>query len=90
MESKKGSVSLRAFVLAILFLIGSVTAWVDPFFHYHAPQDRLQYPINNQRYQNNGIVRHFSYDALITGTSMTENFMASECDLFRREVYGIE
>lgn len=80
MESKKWSVILLAFVLAILFLIGSVTAWVDPFFHYHAPQDRLQYPINNQRYQNNGIVRHFSYDALITGTSMTENFMASECD----------
>lgn len=80
MESKKWSVILLAFVLAILFLIGGITAWVDPFFHYHAPQDRLQYPINNQRYQNNGIVRHFSYDALITGTSMTENFKTSECD----------
>ena len=36
--------------------------------------------LNNQRSQNNGITRYFDYDALITGTSMTENFSTSELD----------
>ena len=33
-----------------------------------------------QRYQNDGIVKNFDYDAMIVGTSMTENFLASEFD----------
>ena len=33
-----------------------------------------------QRTQNNGIVRNFDYDGLITGTSITENFKSSEMD----------
>lgn len=42
----------------------------------------LAYPLDGarERYFNDGIVKHFDYDALITGTSMTENFRASECD----------
>lgn len=36
--------------------------------------------LNNQRYQNDGIIKHFDYDAVITGTSMTENFKSSEMD----------
>ena len=36
--------------------------------------------LDNERYQNDGIIRHFEYDAIITGTSMTENFKTSECD----------
>ena len=36
--------------------------------------------LNNERSQNNGISKHFNYDALITGTSMTENFKCSEMD----------
>lgn len=67
----------------LLLLLGGATAIIDPFFHYHEPISFLQYPISNQRYQNYGIVKHFSYDAILTGTSMTENFKASEFnDLF--------
>ena len=80
MDSKKWSVILLTLVFSVLLVLGGMTAWIDPYFHYHAPLEGLQYPINNQRYQNDGIVKHFSYDALITGTSMTENFKASECD----------
>ena len=80
MSSKKWSIFLLALVFVILCAIGGMTAWIDPFFHYHTPLENLQYPINNQRYQNDGIVKHFSYDALITGTSMTENFKVSEYD----------
>lgn len=35
---------------------------------------------NQQRYINDGIVKNFNYDAIITGTSMTENFRSSQFD----------
>lgn len=70
---------LLCFVAGLLLFISAVV-WVDPCFHYHAPLKGMSYLLNNQRYQNNGIVRFFDYDALITGTSMTENFRTSELD----------
>lgn len=65
---------------AVLAVFGLCTAVIDPLFHYHSPLPFLSYPLNNQRYQNDGILRHFDYDAIILGTSMTENFKASEFD----------
>ncbi len=79
-NEKQWSILLLALVLATLVLVAAVTAVIDPFFHYHAPLDRLEYPLDNQRYQNDGITRHFDYDAMIIGTSMTENFLTSEYD----------
>lgn len=64
----------------ILALIAGATAFVDPFLHYHAPLSFLEYPLKDERYQNDGIIRHYEYDALITGTSMTQNFKPSEMD----------
>ncbi|MCM1027880.1 MAG: hypothetical protein NC432_15760 [Roseburia sp.] len=64
----------------ILALVAAVTAWIDPFLHYHAPLAGLQYPLKDERYQNDGIMRNFSYDAIITGTSMCQNFRVSEFD----------
>ncbi len=69
----------------MLALFALTIAVIDPFFHYHAPLEGYAYSwlIADERYQNNGIVRNFTYDAVITGTSMTENFKASEVnDLF--------
>lgn len=85
MNTKKWSIWLLILSLLALILLGAVTAIIDPFFHYHKPLPSLQYPMStdNERYLNNGIVRHFDYDAVITGTSLTENFKASQCnDLF--------
>lgn len=70
---------------AAFVLVASVTIYKDPFFHYHAPLPQYiypqdEYPDNNERYLNDGITRHFSYDGIITGTSMTENFKTSEAD----------
>lgn len=62
-----------AFVMTGVYLI-------DPFFHYRAPRASLFYPIRLERYQNDGIIKHFTYNAMITGTSLTENFMATEMD----------
>lgn len=79
-QAKRWCLLTLGLALGILLLCAGATALIDPFFHYHPPLDGLQYPIDNQRYQNDGILRSFSYDALITGTSMTENFRASEFD----------
>ena len=59
---------------------GGGTFIIDPLFHYHAPLNNLAYPINDERYQNDGIIKHFDYNAIITGSSMTENFKTSESD----------
>lgn len=79
-NNKTWCICTLVFLAVILIFTGTLTAVIDPFFHYHAPLDKLQYPIDNQRYQNDGIVKNFSYDALITGTSMTENFKTTEFD----------
>lgn len=78
MSNKKffaGTVGTVAMILAIVVAIVVV---VDPFFHFHKPLNQLKYPILNQRYQNDGILRNFDYDSIIIGTSMTENFSASQ------------
>ena len=82
---KRWGVVLLAVCLLLLVFAGALTAIVDPYFHYHKPLAGLAYPLDNERYQNDGIVKHFDYDALITGTSMTENFRASELD----ELFGV-
>lgn len=64
----------------ILAILGGTVICVDPFFHYHKPLKELAYPIDSERYQNDGISRHFTYDAVLTGTSMMENFKASRFD----------
>lgn len=69
---------IAGFIIIALFVMV-----IDPFFHYHAPLQKLQYPINNEIYMNNGILKHFEYDSVITGTSMAQNFKTSTFnDLF--------
>lgn len=81
MSNKKWTIVTLSAFLILLLSMGAATVVIDPYFHYHAPLEQLQYPLNNERYQNNGIVKNFSYDAIITGTSMTENFKTSEFDV---------
>lgn len=81
MKAKKWLTGWFVLVLAALGLIGYEVCKVDPYFHYHKPDTtRYYYSLWNQRSQNDGISKHFDYDALITGTSMTENFKTSEFD----------
>ena len=67
-----------------LIIIASSTIYIDPFFHYHKPKPEFYYTLKSQRYQNDGILKHFDYDSIITGTSMTENFKTTEFD----ELFG--
>lgn len=83
MENSKTKRWLVAFLIifvSILSILGAFVAIVDPYFHYHAPLPIAKYELKLERYQNNGIVKHFEYDAIITGSSMTECFKTSELD----------
>ena len=63
--------TLAVVLLVCVVLCCTLVVTVDPFFHFHKPVSSLSYPLVNERYQNDGIARHFDYDAVITGTSMT-------------------
>lgn len=64
-----------------LLLATALVIFVDPYMHFHRPlTDAFYYTLSNQRSQNDGITKNFDYDALITGTSMSENFKTSEFD----------
>lgn len=65
-------------VLGIIF----IQILVDPYFHYHKPITK--YRLNDERYINDGIARHFDYDAIITGNSLCQNFSTSQYD----ELFG--
>ncbi|WP_029322916.1 hypothetical protein [Butyrivibrio sp. AE3004] len=78
MTGKKWFKAILILTIATLALIAGVVYFVDPFFHYRAPNGKLFYKLYDQRSQNDGITRNFDYEAIITGTSMCENFKASQ------------
>lgn len=85
MNYKKFGILLIFTFLLGLIIASLVVIIIDPYFHYHKPLKNLNYKLETdyQRYINDGIVKHFDYDSIITGTSMTRNFKTSEFnDLF--------
>jgi Copper amine oxidase N-terminal domain. len=71
--------------MALLFLAFSlifagaavlISFIVDPLQHYHKSWFPPVYS-SQQRYQNPGLAKHYDYDMIIIGTSMTENFVPS-------------
>lgn len=85
MKGKSFNVIVVLGVLIGMVIFALPIIIVDPYFHYHKPLAFWHYPLDNERYQNNGITRNFEYDAMITGTSMTENFKTSELN----EIFGV-
>lgn len=81
MDGKKWfTTCMTAFVGGILLLV--LVFWIfDPYFHFHKPFPFISYRLYDERYMNDGISRHFDYDAVITGTSMAQNFKTSEADV---------
>lgn len=76
---KFGILFIIIFIISIGFIL-LFNVIIDPYFHYHKPLKNINYYLNDERHQNYGIVKHFEYDSLITGTSMTQNFKTSEFD----------
>lgn len=81
---------ITGFIVLTLIPLLFIAVWVikiDPFFHYHKPDVSSYYfNLNNERSQNDGILRNFDYQGIITGTSMTQNFKTSEAE----DIFGCE
>lgn len=76
----KWIIATLGLTMALLLGLAAVTIYIDPLFHYHGPLAQFEYPLNNERYQNDGITRNLKYNGLITGSSMTQNFKTSEAE----------
>lgn len=72
---KKLCIQFLVSLSAALLAIGIFVIVVDPCYHYHRPL--LGEDMQNQVYQTPGAAEHFSYDGVIVGSSMTENFRSS-------------
>ena len=81
-SDKKWCITFLGLVIGTLIILGAITVIVDPYFHYHKPLTSLEYPLRSerQRYINDGILKNFDYNAIIVGSSMTENFKSSQLD----------
>lgn len=89
MKMIKSKTWLGIYLLFNVVILGGILGaviYIDPFMHYHKPYtEEFFYGLDNPRSMNDGIIKHFDYDAVIIGTSMTENFKTSEFDaLFER------
>ncbi|MBE5875474.1 MAG: hypothetical protein E7290_01150 [Lachnospiraceae bacterium] len=79
-SGKKWFINCIVILGILLGLIWLMVYIFDPYFHFHKPYSFVSYRLHDERYCNDGITRHFDYDALITGTSMSQNFKVSEID----------
>lgn len=77
---KKWGICAIAALAVMVVGMALLTYIIDPYFHYHAPLPGMSYRLYEQRYINDGISRHFEYDAVITGNSLSENFKTTEFD----------
>lgn len=80
LDVKKWSIATVVLLIVLFTGMALLTYIVDPYFHYHKPIDGIHYRLYEQRYINDGISRHFEYDAVITGNSLSENTKTSEFD----------
>lgn len=77
---KRWTIGVLTLTLCGLIILGGLTVYVDPCFHYHKPIENMAYQLKlkEERYINDGIARNFEYTGIISGTSMVENFRTSE------------
>jgi len=73
----------KLFLLVLFFvlLLGLINYIVDPFQQYRVETFyKKSYESHDARYRNGGFAKHFEYDSVILGTSMTENFTLSKVE----------
>ena len=69
-----------ALVLAVLALLAVLVYIIDPYYHYRAYDHKYKL---DKIFSVPGVVKNYDYDAIIIGSSMTQNF---DMDSFRREL----
>ena len=66
------------FLLWSLTLVG-FNFYIDPIQYYR--QAESPYFTKNQRYQIPGLIKHYPFDTIFVGTSLSENFLSSHLDI---------
>ena len=66
----------------LLSVFGRFVFRIDPYFQYRAPQETMAYEMemNDFAYYNAGIAKNFTYDTILTGSSMSRAFLPSYID----------
>lgn len=81
MSRKKWAMLSLIMLLCALALMIATVVVIDPFEIYHAALFyQPGYGSATQMYANAGIARHYAYDSVIVGSSVTENCLPSEYD----------
>ena len=80
MKSRSFLLITLSMFLAMLLLFAMFTIIVDPLYQYHQPWMGLLPNAWNESYHNPGIAKTFSFDTVILGNSMSENFRSSWLD----------
>lgn len=58
---------------ALAALAASLVLLFDPLYHFHGPLPGMKAVLTDKEYQIPGTLRNFDYNAVIAGSSMTEN-----------------
>ena len=61
-------------VFVLLAAVSLVVIMADPFYHYHEPVSPLKKILDTPEYQCVGSVENFTYDSIILGSSVAENY----------------
>ena len=76
---------MKKLILKLIFLtsfsfiiVGAVNFAIDPLQFYRESRFYNPYYYNQTRFQNPAIARTHTYDSIILGTSMAENFSTSQ------------
>ena len=80
MKSTRWNIVVIWGTIGVLMMVALANFVVDPYLHYRKPGEMFEYPLKDERYINDGIARNYEYEAMITGTSMIQNFKASQME----------
>ena len=82
MKSRNYIIASIMGVICVLMLVGGFVYHIDPYFQYHAPNEDMAYnmEMNSFSYYNSGIAKNFSYDTIVTGSSMSRAMLPSYID----------
>ncbi len=79
-RKKKGLRRLLLLIGAQLFLVALAVWFFDPFYQYHRPFFGMEAVLNDRDNQMPGTIRNFTYDSVLVGSSVAENFDSSFLD----------
>lgn len=79
---KKYLIGVIIVTVVLLMLFAGMVVYIDPFVQYHQPFEGFQtvYSRGTQSYVNPGLAKNYDYDKLVIGSSVSENFYATDFD----------